>query len=457
MSNTDISSGLELMFDLSPDPLCLLGSNGCFLMANKVFMDASGQSEEELLSGNFLNFIHPEDKEDTDKQLRSLSLDNAVCQFENRFLHTNGGYRWFSWNTKKLQDHTFYVSGRSISKSSCASFVWSGRVADKTLVKPGEDYSLLFYSNPLPMVIYDQGTMVILDCNQKATELYGYSRQDLLKLTIKDIRAAEDIPLIVETVKNRKFNKEIDNLGTWNHKKKDGSPIKVEVTGHSVEYMDRHCMIVVCNDITDLSKTMRSLELSIERFEYVTEATSDIVWDWDLETNEVYYSGNIKKSFGHTPGVNVGDMRFFAQHVHPDDRERVVLYADPVKYGTMKYWTEEYRFKKANGEYAFVLDKGIVIRDKKGVGKRMIGAMQDITILKQNELHILYQKDQLMEIARINAHEIRRPVANILGLIPLLDKTSVMDESNLEVLDYLETTTMELDAVIKRIIDKTID
>ena len=119
-------------------------------------------------------------------------------------------------------------------------------------------------------------------------------------------------------------------------------------------------------------------------------------------------------------------------------------------------WTEEYRFKKANGEYAFVLDKGIVIRDENGVGVRMIGAMQDITIFKRNELRITRQNDQLMEIAQINAHEIRKPVASILGLLQLFDKKSIVDNHNREILGLLEFATRELDEVIKRIIEKTV-
>ena len=263
--------------------------------------------------------------------------------------------------------------------------------------------------------------------------------------------------MIVDAVKKRVFNKNVNNLGTWNHLKKDGTPIKVEVIGHSIEYKGRHCMIVACNDVTEYSATLRSLELSIERFEYVTEATSDIIWDWNLETNEVTYSSNIEKTFGHRPGGNIGDTRFFAHYVHPDDRDRVVLYPEPVKYGTMKNWAEEYRFRKADGKYAFVLDKGIVVRDANGVGMRMIGAMQDITELKNNELHISKQNDQLMEIARINAHEIRRPIASILGLNNLIDKKSITDAGNLEVLAHLDAATHELDMVIRRIIDKTID
>ncbi|HEY2581982.1 MAG TPA: PAS domain-containing protein, partial [Mucilaginibacter sp.] len=209
-------------------------------------------------------------------------------------------------------------------------------------------------------------------------------------------------------------------------------------------------------DVTEKTNALQSLQKSNERFEYVTKATSEVIWDWNLVTDEVYYSDNIKHLFGHTPGTNNDNLPFYFEHVHPEDRERVVLYTDQVKYGDMINWTEEYRFKKTNGEYAFVLDKGIVVRDENGVGVRMIGAMQDITIFKQNELRITRQNDQLMEIARINAHEIRKPVASILGLLQLFDKKFIGDNSNGEILGLLEVATQELDEVIKRIIDKTI-
>jgi len=201
----------------------------------------------------------------------------------------------------------------------------------------------------------------------------------------------------------------------------------------------------------------RALKISNERFELATLATSDIIWDWNLETNAVFYSGNIQKLFGHASGVNNDNLPFYFDHVHPDDRERVVLYPDQVKYGTMLNWTQEYRFRKANGEYAFVVDKGIVVRNEQGVGVRMIGAIQDITVMKQNELRILQQNQQLNEIALINAHEIRRPVATILGLIQLFNKETIGGESNKDLLKHLETVTQDLDTVIKRIIDKTVN
>jgi PAS domain S-box-containing protein len=192
-----------------------------------------------------------------------------------------------------------------------------------------------------------------------------------------------------------------------------------------------------------------AIQISNERFEYAAEATSDIIWDWNLDSNSVYYSNNMQKLLGHSVGMSYDNLPFYFENVHPDDRERVMLYPEQVKYGKMTHWTQEYRFRKANGEYAWLLDRGIVIRNENGVGKRMIGAMQDVTVLKK-------QNERLTEIAFINAHEIRKPVASLLGLLQLFKNTG--DENpDPELLKYFGDALKELDAVITQIINKTAD
>jgi len=438
--------------------LCLLNATGYIVLINKALTDVLGYSDEELISKQFLDFIHPEDKGDTIKQVELLLKTGAGCMFISRFLRADGQYKWFSWNISQLPDKTLYISVRDIVQYNKHKEQLYKAVSDnreKALNESEKNYKLLFYSSPLPIIIYDMETLAILDVNNAATQLYGYTHQEFLTMRITDLRHPDGVEKMIEGIRNRVVDGEIVDMGTKNHVKKNGENIKVNIVRHSVKYKERNCTIVICKDVTEQTNALQSLEMSNERFEYVTKATSDIIWDWNLITDEVYYSDNINTLFGHTPGFRYDNLPFYFEHVHPDDRERVVLYPDQVKYGDFINWTQEYRFKKADGEYAFVLDKGIVIRDEKGVGVRMIGAMQDITISKQNELRVIHQNDQLLEIARINAHEIRRPVASVLGLMQLFDKMSI-GESNRELLDLLETATGELDVVIRRIIDKTV-
>jgi PAS domain S-box-containing protein len=221
--------------------------------------------------------------------------------------------------------------------------------------------------------------MQLVNISTAMATLWGYSKNDLIGHRFTNFVWPQDVEAATKFIASIMAGADSINFKTA-HVHKNGSAIPLL---WSVTWLPNDELLFCVGRKGQakqdaeilLNETMLSLEKSIERFEYVTEATTDIIWDWDLETNEVYYSRNIEKSFGHKPGVNVGNMRFFAQYVHPDDRERVVLYADPVKHGTMNYWTEKYRFHKANGKYAYVLDKGVIIRDENGVIK--ISAKQD--------------------------------------------------------------------------------
>jgi len=302
--------------------------------------------------------------------------------------------------------------------------------------------------------------MQLINVSTAMANLWGYSKNELIGEHFTNFILPRDVTAATEIISNIMAGANSINFATENvHKNGSAIPLLWSVTWLGDEEL-MFCVGRKGQAKQDaeilLNETLRSLEKSIERFEYVTEATTDIIWDWDLETNEVYYSRNIEKSFGHRPGVNVGDMRFFAQYVHPDDRERVVLYADPVKYGTMNYWTEKYRFQKANGEYAYVLDKGVIIRDENGVGKRMLGAMQDITELKNSELQIAKQNAQLIDHASklntlnilkdrliaILAHDLRGPLSSLIGVFELFQDDNI---SSTELLDMIPGVVKKLD------------
>jgi PAS domain S-box-containing protein len=293
----------------------------------------------------------------------------------------------------------------------------------------------------------------ILSINAASERILGYKPEEMIGRKLFDYLYPEDLEMTRQMAANVMAGNDMTNNEN-RYVRKDGSLVPLMWSARW-DPQDR-VRYGIARDATERKKNEEALKLSNERFEYATKATSDIIWDWNLETNEVYYSGNIEYLFGHKSGYNNDNLPFYFEHVHPDDRERVVLYPDQVKYGAMMNWSQEYRFRKANGEYAFVLDKGIVIRDKNGIGVRMIGAMQDITLLKENEVRVMQQNEKLMEIALINAHEIRRPVATILGLMQLLNENSVTTVADRQVLIHLKAATTELDDVIKRIIDKTV-
>ena len=138
-------------------------------------------------------------------------------------------------------------------------------------------------------------------------------------------------------------------------------------------------------NITAQKKAEAALKISNERFSYASQATSDALWDWNMLTDEIFVGETYSTLFGHQFENNTITATACENFVHPEDREAYLKKYEETLNGKDLKWTDEYRYLKADGSYAYVSDKAIIIRDKKGEAVRMIGAMQDITERKNVE------------------------------------------------------------------------
>ncbi|MBC6365811.1 PAS domain S-box protein [Algoriphagus sp. AK58] len=139
-------------------------------------------------------------------------------------------------------------------------------------------------------------------------------------------------------------------------------------------------------DITDRKNTEFEILRANERFEKVTEATDDAIWDWDIQNDKFYRSNMIERFFGKNALKYFSSSNFWKDPFHPDDVVRIkesVLNAlsDPA----IKKWKTEYRIINPEGEIRFVVDQGVIVRDQYGKALRMVGAMTDITEQKISE------------------------------------------------------------------------
>ncbi|MBC7722025.1 MAG: PAS domain S-box protein [Pedobacter sp.] len=391
-------------------------------------------------------------------------------------------------------------------------------VAKQRLEISEEKYRFLFYQSPLPKWVYHINTFQILDINETAIEHYGYSRDEFLTMTLRDILLKTDFATLLDEQKRAIDKKGVLRFGVFTHKKKNGLLIKVEASGHVINYQNQDCMIVVCNDVTErenaelerkllLDNTEESFilldtelrivsynkqykkifkkylhkeiakgefilsygthkqideaqkkyssvlagnidksELSFteedgtltifsltykpalneqgiiigvfttvkditeeaqilskikesnQRYEYVTKATSDAIWDWDLTNDKVIWGEGFQTIFGHNLTEIKADISFKLNHFHPDDKDRVSQsFLKTVKAGQCN-WEEEYRFLKADKTYAHVITKGLIIYDENFCGIRMVGGTRDITNQKKEE-----QRLQILESVIIHS------------------------------------------------------
>jgi len=155
-------------------------------------------------------------------------------------------------------------------------------------------------------------------------------------------------------------------------------------------YPSEEGLTVYFRDVTAVRKTEESLRLSEERFRTIVRATTDVVWDWNLEDDSLWASDSIEPLFGYTPADFCGSIRAWSDRIHPDERERVLSHIRSAIEGFDDHWMDEYRFLRKDGLVAFVLARGYITRDAGGRATRMIGAMVDLTERRRAEHRIEY-------------------------------------------------------------------
>ncbi|WP_338462435.1 EAL domain-containing protein [Synechococcus elongatus IITB7] len=139
-------------------------------------------------------------------------------------------------------------------------------------------------------------------------------------------------------------------------------------------------------DISDRVLSRRLLEEMADRFQLVTRATNDAVWDYNLLTNEAWYSANYSRLFGGgeqeiTHALTQSIDLHWIDRVHPDQRDRVYASFSAAIADGSNTWSEQYRFLRQDGTYADVLDRGYIVRNDSGQAIRFTGAMQDISAI----------------------------------------------------------------------------
>jgi PAS domain S-box-containing protein len=162
-----------------------------------------------------------------------------------------------------------------------------------------------------------------------------------------------------------------------------------------------------CTETTDRVLVERSLRESDERFRLVCLATRDLVYDWNLDTNRLDWSDALVSQLGYLPDVFGATIDNWYDALHPDDRERVKSSMQAVIEGKGCYWSAEYRFRKNDGSYAMILDRGYFVRDESGRARRMIGSMLDLTKQKRTEQKLQKARDELEQRVRERTLELQ--------------------------------------------------
>ena len=136
-----------------------------------------------------------------------------------------------------------------------------------------------------------------------------------------------------------------------------------------------------------------------ERFELVARASNDAIWDWNLITNEIWWSEGFHDLFGYRTQELEPTIESWTRRLHPDDRERAIEKIHKVIDSGGEDWSDEYRFRCKDGSYADVYDQGFVVHDAAGKPVRMVGGMMDVTPRKRAEAQLDLSRRQMRALS----------------------------------------------------------
>jgi PAS domain S-box-containing protein len=289
-----------------------------------------------------------------------------------------------------------------------------------------ERYRLLFETNPLPSWVFDRETLQILAVNDAAVTHYGYTREEFLGLTIRDLRPPEDVPLIEQRVRHAPAGPHM--AGTWRHRKRDGALILVEVSAHGLVYAGRPAELVVVHDVTEERRTSAVVREREERFRQLVENMREVFFVESADLREmIYISPSYEEIWGRSCQSLYDDPRSFLEPVPEEDRER--LFANIAQAQAGEQPDEiEFRVAHPDGRVRWVLARSGPVRNELGEVYRIAGVALDITERKQAEAAL-----------RLNEERFRALVENSGDAVAVLERDgtiSYLSQSSVRVLGF---------------------
>ncbi len=395
-------STLELLFDLSLQMLCIAGVDGYFKRLNPAFSKTLGYTLEELLTVPFIELIHPDDREATDMVIQKLTQGEPTVNFENRYRHKDGSYRWLSWCSAPAQDGLLFASAVDVTEHKRAEMMFKGLLA----------------SAPDATLIADKEGKIVL-VNAVAEQLFGFTKSEMI---------GQPIEIVIPARYHQSHTKHRTNYAAKPHVRlmgagielrgicKNGREFPAEISLGPIQVGDDTFIFCAIRDITARKESEQALRSSEERFDLAVKGTNAGIWDWDLRTNDVFYSPRWKSMLGFKENELDNHYLEWEKRLHPDDKARALRTLEAYLQGESPEYELEHRLRHKDGSYRWILARGAAIQDEMGASYRMVGSHIDITDLKKAEKEALHQEAELIAASSIQKRLLPQNLPAIPGL-----------------------------------------
>ncbi|HUW07211.1 MAG TPA: PAS domain S-box protein [Williamwhitmania sp.] len=487
----------RLLYEQAPTPYQSLNENGEIVEVNKAWLAHLGFEREEVIGHNFAEFLVPEQVPLFHERYPRFKQAGMISGIDFNLLHKSGKVIVFEVDGRIAYDR----DGKFRQTHCVLHDITEKKEAELAIRESEARYKLLFESNPMPMCVYDSVSLNYMAVNEAMVNKYGYSREEFLTMTIKDIRPKVDLDdvqrVVSEQTKLRTYSH------PWRHLLKNGNEILVEITSHAIDFLGTQARLVLINDVTEKLEAEKAVRESHQTAQSTLDSLSALICVLDKKGEVVTLNkawlGHSKANHAILRAAKVGD-NFIDNCLHAKTigKESAYSFADGIKSvisGEARSFSMVYEVEGDRGTLWFLGKVIPFATDNNSLASRVIVISEDITRRKQYEISLRKSEHQLIEqneayfalneelsesnerIKSINeelmaakekaeesdrlksaflanmSHEIRTPMNGLLGFSEMLGIPNLSSEKRAFYMDIVKKTSQQLLSIINDIID----
>lgn len=444
---------LNIIYNQSLDLIGVANKNGYFTSINPAVTKILGYTQEEFLAQSYFDFIHPDDVDKTDNEKHTLFANIDTLDFVNRYRSKDGTYKWIEWNVTMVDD-LMYAMGRDITER---------KKAYELIAETHKKFFQILESSPVAIIITEVENQNILYVNDSFSLLTGFHKSSLVGNnaiqhgTIKP----EEAEKILKNIKDEGGHKR--NIESQ-LKRLDGTLIDVLFSVESIEIEGKMCYIGTFIDITERKKSeTNTLRMNLELEKRVKKRTAQIEKQKQftdeilnkIPTEIAVYDSAEKYLYVNPKGIESQEIRDWVigktdfdlcklKGLDPAIAEKRHWSFQNIDKNDSVEWIDEIPQEDGSTKYMLRILHPL---DKK---KKFILTGYDITQLKMAEKEKTEYIKSLEEMMFMTSHQVRLPIANIIGIAALLDY-DLNKEELAKIMDNVKDSVTALDAFTREL------
>jgi PAS domain S-box-containing protein len=384
----------------------------------------------------FYSLVHPEDLDFVHQEKKAVAKGLRRVEFMHRIIRPSGEIR----HVRQIAEMTFDDMGEPSRESGTIQDLTEQKAAELARHETQERYRRMLTLSPDALFVNVDG--IITFVNRAFCEMMGATDPaQLIGRSALEISHASYLETVVERRRKLADGHSMPPIEI-KYRRLDGTTVDVEVTSVAFDFQGHKEVQVIARDISIRLRAATVLRESEERFRLVARAVSDVVWDWNIAANSLWWNDGFLSTFGYSATDIKPSVENWTDRIHPDDRARVAESIERAIGSSADSWTSEYRFRRKDGSFATVHDQAFILRDEATNAVRVVGGMRDMT--EQMKMEAQFLRAQRMEsigtLAGGIAHDLNNVLAPILMGIELLKQDTREDPRRSRILETIHVS-----------------